>query len=105
MPFPGSQETNTIEFAYLLSQYIVWFRLGGIILIGYPAYLLLTHTKSTIKWTAIMLLFFWLMVVYAFNFKFPADKMFYQPENKILVTAADNKVSDNSLVLGGCYQW
>jgi hypothetical protein len=100
MPFPGSQETNTIEFAYLLSQYIVWFRLGGIILIGYPAYLLLTHTKSTIKWTAIMLLFFWLMVVYAFNFKFPADKMFYQPENKILVTAADNKVSDNSLVLG-----
>ncbi|MBL7873482.1 MAG: DUF3179 domain-containing protein [Cyclobacteriaceae bacterium] len=100
MPFPGSQETSTIELAYFLSQYIVWFRLIGIFLIAYPAFKLLTHPKDTIKWTSIMLLAFWLMVVYAFNFRFLADKMFYQPENKILTSAANNKVSDSSLVLG-----
>jgi hypothetical protein len=100
MPFPGSQETNTIELAYFLGQYIAWFRLVGILLIAYPAYKILTNSMATIKWTAIMLLVFWLMVVYAFNFRFLADKMFYQPENKILVAAANNKVSDSSLVLG-----
>lgn len=100
MPFPGSQQTDTIELAYFISQYIVWFRIAGILLIAYPAYSLVTHTKATIKWTAIMVLAFWVMVVYAFNFRFLADKMFYQPENKILVTALNNKVPENSLVLG-----
>ncbi len=100
MPFPGSQEKETIEFAYFLDQYLVWFRLFGIALIAYPAFQLIANSKATIRWTAIMLMFFWLMVVYAFNFRFLADKMFYQPENKILVSSANNKVPDNSLVLG-----
>lgn len=100
MPFPGSQEENTIELAYFLGQYIFLFRIVGIILIAYPAYLFLVKSKSTIKWTAIMILAFWLMVVYAFNFRFLADKMFYQPENKILLTSANSKVSDKKLVLG-----
>jgi hypothetical protein len=100
MPFPGSQKTNTIELAYFLSQYIFLFRIAGIILIAYPAFWLLTKSKSTIKWTAIMILFFWVMVVYVFNFRFLADKMFYQPENKILLTAENNKVPEKGLVLG-----
>jgi hypothetical protein len=100
MPFPGSQKTNTIELAYFLSQYIYLFRIAGIILIAYPAFWLLTKSKPTIKWTAIMILFFWIMVVYVFNFRFLADRMFYQPENKILLTAENNKVPEKGLVLG-----
>jgi len=100
MPFPGSQEENTIELAYFLDQYIFLFRIAGILLIAYPTYFFLTKSKSTIKWTAIMLLVFWVMTAYAFNFKFLADKMFYQPENKILLTADKNKVSVKKLVLG-----
>jgi hypothetical protein len=100
MPFPGSQKENTIELAYFLSQYIGWFRMVGILLIGYPAFVLITTSKPTIKWTAIMILAFWIMVVYVFNFRFLADKMFYQPENKILVASATNKVSEKKLVLG-----
>ena len=100
MPFPGSQEESSIELAYFLSNYIFWFRIVGIILIAYPAYFFLTKSKPTIKWTAITMLAFWLMAAYAFNFRFLADKMFYQPENKILLTADKNKVSNKKLVLG-----
>lgn len=100
MPFPGSQEESSIELAYFLSNYIFWFRIVGVILIAYPAYFFLTKSKPTIKWTAITMLAFWLMAAYAFNFRFLADKMFYQPENKILLTADKNKVSNKKLVLG-----
>lgn len=100
MPFPGSQEESSIELAYFLNNYIFWFRIVGIILIAYPAYFFLTKSKLTIKWTAITMLAFWIMAAYAFNFRFLADKMFYQPENKILLTADKNKVSNKKLVLG-----
>jgi len=100
MPFPGSQEESSIELAYFLNNYIFWFRIVGIILIAYPAYFFLTKSKPTIKWTAITMLAFWIMAAYAFNFRFLADKMFYQPENKILLTADKNKVSNKKLVLG-----
>jgi len=35
-----------------------------------------------------------------FNFRFKADKMFYQPESKILVSVNDNKIPHKQLVLG-----
>ena len=43
---------------------------------------------------------FWVIVVYAFNFRFLADKMFYQPEHKILVKADKNKLLKNKLAIG-----
>jgi hypothetical protein len=54
-------------------------------------------------WRKILLAIFVLLyatVFYAFNFKFLADKMFYQPKNKILATVAANKVDSNKLVIG-----
>jgi Protein of unknown function (DUF3179) len=39
-------------------------------------------------------------IFYFFNFKFLADKMFYQPQNKILAAAAANKVDRAKLVIG-----
>ena len=50
-----------------------------------------------------MLAFFVLLyatVFYAFNFEFLADKMFYQPTNKILATVAANKVDSTKLIIG-----
>ncbi len=100
MPFPGSQEENTIELAYFIHNYIIWFRILGLLLIAYPTFLFITQSKAAVKWTAMALLGFWLIVAYAFNFRFLADKMFYQPENKILVKSAANQVSEKHLVLG-----
>jgi len=100
MPFPGSQKQDVIELAYFLQNYILYFRIAGILLIAYPAWQLIRVSKPTVKWTVVSLLFFWLVVCYAFNFRFLADKMFYQPQKKVLVKVDKNKVDTKSLVLG-----
>ena len=54
-------------------------------------------------WRKILLAIFVLLygiIFYMFNFKFLADKMFYQPKNKILATVAANKVDSTKLVIG-----
>jgi hypothetical protein len=100
MPFPGSQEDNVVELAYFLHLYIYLFRLAGILLMAYPAYHLIRFGKPTIRWTAVVLIVFWLFTFYNTNFRLMADKMFYQPGHKILVNATQNKVNNKSLVLG-----
>ncbi|HCW06206.1 MAG TPA: hypothetical protein DGG95_02450 [Cytophagales bacterium] len=100
MPFPGSQEDNTIQLAYFIGSYIWYFRGLGVLLIAYPAFLFLTKSSFTIKSTAVALLLFWVVVAYAFNFRFLAEKMFYQPEHKILVKTDKNKIEKNQLVIG-----
>jgi len=100
MPFPGSQVDETVELAYFISQYVWAFRLLGLGLIVYPVVTFLKGKSSVIKANVIALLVFWLMVVYAVNFRFVASKMFYQPEHKVLVKAAQNKIDKDQLVLG-----
>jgi len=100
MPFPGSQEDNVIDLAYFLHNYINLIRIAGMLLISYPAYQLIRYGKSTIRWTAATLIIFWLFVFYNSNFRLMADKMFYQPENKIMVNASQNKVEERAFVLG-----
>ncbi len=100
MPFPGSQVDETIELAYFIQRYIWLFRIVGILLIAYPVFYFVTGTNQYYKWTAIALLTFWIVVIYALNFRFLADKMFYQSETKILVSINDNKIPVNQLVIG-----
>lgn len=100
MPFPGSQKANTISIAYFLNNYIWLFRILGLILFVPPMLYIFRYGKW---WKKILLGIFVLLyttVFYAFNFKFLADKMFYQPENKILVTVAENKIDSNKLIIG-----
>ena len=100
MPFPGSQKANTIQVAYFLNNYIWWLRLAGLILLV-PS-MLYVFRKSR-WWKKILLAFFVLLyatVFYLFNFKFLADKMFYQPKNKILATVDENKIDNTKLVIG-----
>lgn len=99
MPFPGSQEDETIRTAYAFHQYIWIIRIVGWVLLGF----LLFKGWRVKPWarivTAIPLLLYG-MVVYAFNFKFLADKMFYQPETKILLPLATNSIDAKDVVLG-----
>jgi hypothetical protein len=99
MPFPGSQKKEVLSIAYFLHQHILYFRLAGILLVAYPAYLLI-RSKPVVRYTTIALMIFWLMVFYAFNFRFMADKMFYEPKKKVMVRAGHNKVDKKNLVLG-----
>jgi hypothetical protein len=100
MPFPGSQKANTIDIAYFIGKYIWFFRIFGLILFVPAMFYVFRHSKW---WKKILLGFFVLLyatIFYFLNFKFLADKMFYQPKNKILVSVAGNKIDSNKLVIG-----
>ncbi|MBI1770460.1 MAG: DUF3179 domain-containing protein [Bacteroidetes bacterium] len=100
MPFPGSQVDETIFLAYFIQTYVWLFRFVGWLLIAYPSFSYIRKSSPSFKFTVIAMLIFWAIVVYAFNFRFLADKMFYQPEHKILARKDKNKVPNNNLVIG-----
>lgn len=99
MPFPGSQKANTIDFAYWLGRNIRWIRIVLLLLIALP---LIYAFKNYRWWKKILLaipVIFYGVVFYYFNFKFEADKMFYQPQHKNFSTIS-NSGADTVLVIG-----
>jgi hypothetical protein len=99
MPFPGSQHGNTIELAYFISKNIFWLRGIGFLIVIFPFISFFEHggLGKKILLSVVVLLYFF--IFYLFNFKFLADRMFYQPKNKFLASVADNKVDTNKLVI------
>lgn len=100
MPFPGSQHQNSIRVAYFLNNYIVWFRIIGLILFLPPFIYFFKHGGFWKKLVLLVPVILYAFIFYAFNFRFLADKMFYQPRNKSLVSVDKNKVDLNQLVIG-----
>ncbi|MBL7858247.1 MAG: DUF3179 domain-containing protein [Cyclobacteriaceae bacterium] len=101
MPFPGSQQQNSIALAYAIHQHIFWIRSVGIILIAYPAfYFLFQHKGQVGRWVVAGLLLLYMVIAYLFNFKFLADKMFYQPGSIVFAGSAHNIIPTSNLVLG-----
>ena len=100
MPFPGSQKSETLGIAYFLHNNIFYIRIAGLLLTIFSLYGSFSKWK---KWRKIVLIIIGLLYVFIFymvNFKFLADKMFYQPKNKSLVAAASNMVATDKLVIG-----
>lgn len=100
MPFPGSQKADTINIAWFLHNYILYIRLAALLLIAFALFRNFLQWK---KWKKILFIFFMLLyscIFYLVNFKFLADKMFYQPENKNMLDFRTNKVSPEKLVVG-----
>ncbi len=100
MPFPGSQHADTIGIAYWISGHIFWLRAATLLLIAYPAAQIFMTGN---RWKKILLslsLAFYAVVFFFFNFRFEADKMFYQPKNKNFVSAANSNIDGNKLVIG-----
>jgi hypothetical protein len=100
MPFPGSQKRQTIEFAYWLHNNIRWLRIVALLLLAYPIYQVLKNSKRWKKMATLSVLGLYAVIFFFFNFRFQADKMFYQPGAKHLVTATANKVPPEKLVVG-----
>jgi len=82
MPFPGSQRHDTVGFAYFLDRNIIWLRLLGLALVIWPLLYYLSKGRVWLKITLVVILLLYGGVFYLFNFKFLADKMFYQPKVK-----------------------
>lgn len=100
MPFPGSQEDESVQIAYFLNQYIPYFRVMGIVLMAYPVYYFLRKGTQTFKITVVVLLGFYGLILYSINFRFLADRIFLQPKNKSFAGLLSNKVPERQLVLG-----
>src|SRR6478735_1576872 len=100
MPFPGSQQTNTIGIAYWLNNNINWLRLLLLALITYPLITGLRRAKVGGKILLGFGLLLYVLVIYLFNFRFLADKMFYQPRTKRFAAVSQNIVKEDKLVLG-----
>jgi hypothetical protein len=100
MPFPGSQHDDTISVAYFLHEYLFWIRIIGIILIAGPILYYFRNSGFWKKAGLSILLLLYALIFYAFNFRFVADRIFYQPQHKLLLPASANKVDTNQLVIG-----
>ncbi len=101
MPFPGSQQSETIALAYWIHSYIWLLRILGVGIIAYPAYSLFALPKMWgAKITVIVCLLLYAGVAYLLNFKMLAEKMFYQPETKILADASHNSMPPETVVIG-----
>jgi len=100
MPFPGSQRAETIDLAYFLHNNIFYFRVIGWLIVLFPLiyFFTLGSTKAKIMTGIGMVLYIY--IFYMFNFRFLADKMFYQPTHKVFAEASSNKIPSGSLVLG-----
>jgi len=100
MPFPGSQQSDTIDWAYLIEKYKWLLRIIGIALVVVPAYRIYCRKKL---WPVIFLsvvIIFYAIIFFFFNFRFEADKMFYQPGIKNFLGIRGNLVDSSKLVIG-----
>src|SRR4051794_8104440 len=80
MPFPGSQQADTISFAYWLSGNIWWLRTLAFLFILFPAVSIFKNGRKRPKVMLLSVLFLYAVVFFFVNFQFEADKMFYQPK-------------------------
>lgn len=97
MPLPGSQRVNSIDIAYFLHKWRWIFRgLFGIMLVAG----LLGTKWGKAKWLLVAPVVILVAVIYTVNFKMAADAMFKQPGQFSMVSADQNKVDSNRLVLG-----
>jgi hypothetical protein len=100
MPFPGSQQSNTVDFAYFLHKNIIYIRILGFVMILFAMYKSFKYWK---RWQKAVFFFFILLyggVAYLVNFKFLADKMFLQPQNKVFTSPLYDRLGTQRLVIG-----
>lgn len=110
MPFPGSQlglvdpesaSLGRVELAYWLHKNIDWLRVVGLLLLAYPAFLIVTKPRRAWhRYVAGGLLLLYGVVLYEVNREMLADQMFRQPIHKRVVPMSQNKIPLNKLVLG-----
>ena len=100
MPFPGSQHNETISLAYWLSNNIIWIRILALVLVAFPLINIFKNSRRRVKIVWASVIAFYAVIFFFFNFRFEADKMFYQPKEKLFVTSATDTTNKNKLVIG-----
>lgn len=104
MPFPASQQDvptdlRQVSTAYWLHNNIWWIRLAGVALMTGP---FLHYMKSGGAWRRLAVLVtvaLCVVVFYAFNYKFMADKMFLPPTTMVMGAPVPTDSTTNDLVI------
>jgi hypothetical protein len=96
MPMPGSQQWNSLDFAFFLHQYRWWFRAFWVMLglLG-----IASAFSGVCKWIPAFSLILVLGLVVMLNFKMSADAMFKEPNQLIFLGKEEFKGSDSTLVV------
>ena len=100
MPFPGSQRSDSINFAYFLHNYIFYIRIVCLLIILIVLFQLYPQWRRGQKIFFFSAMLLYAAIFYLVNFKFLADKMFYQPRHKNFATSSTNKIPGSDLVIG-----
>ncbi len=96
MPFPGSQEIDSLNSAYFLHTHRWIFRaFFGILAVAGSAGAL----SARRRWIPVVALAVTAGIAGLFNLKMTADHMFRQPENLAFVSAGDPQVNDSMIVI------
>lgn len=96
MPFPGSQNWDTVDLAYFLHQFRWGFRVAFLLVLGLGAKEAFSSTK---KWLPAGCLLILVVCVLVFNFKMAADAMFKEPHNLSFLDKNSFTGSDSTLVI------
>lgn len=99
MPFPGSQQTDTIQLAYRIEANITWIRWLALLVAGSVS---IRVFKKGRTWEKTGMVFAWvtyIVLLVLFNERLPADKIFYQPGNRAFLPIAQT-AEKNKLVIG-----
>jgi hypothetical protein len=100
MPFPGSQQNNTIDFAYFLGRNIWWLRIIAVLLLVYPVVRVFKYGSRSGKIWLVGGFIAYAVVVYMVNFKMEADKMFYHPTVIRFAGYDQYTIAADKLILG-----
>lgn len=96
MPMPGSQQMNTLDLAYFLHTHRWSFRILFALMIAGGAYNAFDVKR---KWIPALAMLPLLAIIYTFNFKMLADKMFREPEQVSFKGRQDNAMNDSTVVI------
>jgi hypothetical protein len=100
MPFPGSQQHDTVGLAWWIDHYRLVLRFLGLVLIISPLIRFWWRGRVLGRIMLSLLIVFYGTIFYFFNYRFEADKMFYQPSTVKFANSVDNKIAANKLVIG-----
>ena len=100
MPFPGSQQSDSINWVFFIEKYKRVLRITGLILIAGPVFRIITAKKILPKVLLSVFVILYGIIFFFFNFRFEADKMFYQPTVKNFSGISLNTIDSNKLVIG-----
>jgi hypothetical protein len=101
MPFPGSQEDNTISIAYWLHQNIWLLRIVSAVLLARPALFLFRQKgRYILKIAAALGMLIWGIIAWLFTMNFMADKMFLQPSTLTFKAATETTLPGSTVIVG-----